>query len=243
MVTCFFEQALKIVDKSCKLYDVNTNVDHLYDHYRNMKTGSNIRKRIDGRYEARYEKSRDENGRIIYGYCYGRTYEEAEKKRSSITGCKSIIKPLNLLILGAGSHGEEVMELAQELRVFNKISFLDDDCTKTNTIGVCGSFSKYLDEYSVAIPAVGDADLRMRWMKELSNVGFAIPTLVHPSVVISASASIGCGTVICARATIGTGVTIGCGCIISSGAIIDRNVVLNDWSYVECGETVAMSQN
>lgn len=35
----------------------------------------NIRKRKDGRWEARYEKCRDQNGRIQYGYLYGRTYE------------------------------------------------------------------------------------------------------------------------------------------------------------------------
>jgi len=31
------------------------------------RKGENIRKRKDGRWEARYEKSRDPNGRIQYG--------------------------------------------------------------------------------------------------------------------------------------------------------------------------------
>ena len=34
------------------------------------RKGGNIRKRKDGRWEARYEKSRDPNGRIQYGYVY-----------------------------------------------------------------------------------------------------------------------------------------------------------------------------
>ena len=34
-----------------------------------MRTGSNIRQRADGRFEAQYTKARDERGRIIYGYC------------------------------------------------------------------------------------------------------------------------------------------------------------------------------
>ena len=37
------------------------------------RKGENIRKRKDGRWEARYEKCRDQNGRIQYGYLYGRT--------------------------------------------------------------------------------------------------------------------------------------------------------------------------
>ena len=46
-----------------------------------MRTGSKIRKRTNGRFEARYIKARDIRGGIIYGYCYGKTYQEAEQKR------------------------------------------------------------------------------------------------------------------------------------------------------------------
>ena len=45
-----------------------------------MRTGENIYKRKDGRWEARYRKGRDERGKIIYGYCYGKTYSEAKAK-------------------------------------------------------------------------------------------------------------------------------------------------------------------
>ena len=45
------------------------------------RKGENIRKRKDGRWEARYEKCRDQNGRIQYGYLYGRTYEAVKKKK------------------------------------------------------------------------------------------------------------------------------------------------------------------
>ena len=44
------------------------------------KKGENIYKRKDGRWEARYKKGVGENGRIIYGYCYGKTYREAKEK-------------------------------------------------------------------------------------------------------------------------------------------------------------------
>lgn len=45
-----------------------------------MAKGENIFKRKDGRWEARYIKARDENGRIKYGFCYGKTYAEAKAK-------------------------------------------------------------------------------------------------------------------------------------------------------------------
>lgn len=45
-----------------------------------MRTGENIYKRKDGRWEARYRKARNNQGKIIYGFCYGKTYSEAKSK-------------------------------------------------------------------------------------------------------------------------------------------------------------------
>lgn len=42
------------------------------------KKGENIYKRQDGRWEARYIKSYAPDGKARYGYCYGRTYQEAK---------------------------------------------------------------------------------------------------------------------------------------------------------------------
>ena len=200
-----------------------------------MRTGENIRLRKDGRYEARYIKSRDDNGKISYGYCYGRSYEEAEEKRNSFLHKEKPVKGLNLLILGSGIHGQEVKELALSLRIFQKISFLDD-IHPERAIGPCRNFEQYLNEYSVAFPAIGDAKVRKRWTQELTQAGFAIPMLIHPSAVVSSSAIIGNGTVICAHATVGSGAVIGEGCIIDNGATVNRGVVVGDWDEVECGE-------
>lgn len=204
-----------------------------------MRTGNNIRQRADGRFEARYPKGRDEKGRLIYGCCYGRTYEEASEKRDAILRQGRPVREMNLLILGAGSHGRDVRELSQSLSVFRRIAFLDDDPQKTEAIGACADMRRYLEEYPIAIPAVGDHDLRMRWLEELAGAGFVLPVLIHPGAVVSPSADIGYGTVICARATVGAGAVIGKGCIISSGATIDRNVTIPDGVHIDCGRVVA----
>lgn len=46
--------------------------------------GENIRKRKDGRWEARYAASHDHNGKTTYKSVYGNTYEEAKAKRENI---------------------------------------------------------------------------------------------------------------------------------------------------------------
>ena len=44
------------------------------------KRGENIYRRKDNRWEARFIKERDDNGKIKFGYCYAKTYKEAKQK-------------------------------------------------------------------------------------------------------------------------------------------------------------------
>lgn len=46
------------------------------------RKGESIFYRKDGRYEGRYIKRYDENGKAIYGYVYAKTYSECKKKRN-----------------------------------------------------------------------------------------------------------------------------------------------------------------
>lgn len=204
-----------------------------------MRIGNNIRLRKDGRYEARYIKKRDASGKIIYGYCYGHTYEEAQAKRTAITQPESPIRELNLLICSEDNLCKEVLEMAEEMRLFRKIDFYDIKETNTNAEERENMFEQYLGEYAVALPAVEDSEMRIQWMQILTKAGFLIPTLIHPSAVVSRSAEVGAGSIVCARTIIGAGAVIGKGCVISSGAIVDKNAVLPDWTNVACGELVS----
>ena len=44
------------------------------------RKGENIYKRKDGRWEGRYKKGTADNGKIIYGSCYGKSYREVKVK-------------------------------------------------------------------------------------------------------------------------------------------------------------------
>lgn len=206
-----------------------------------MRTGSNIRLRNDGRFEARYEKDRTPDGKIVYGYCYAKTQAEAEEKKNKALAALSrqpLAKQMNLLILGAGGQGQVVKELAQDVGVFKKIAFLDDDENNPYAMDTCDNCWKYVDEYPIAIPSVGNNALRQKWIEMLVRYGFILPTLVHSTATVSPSAEIGYGTVVEAKVTISANAKICEGCIISSGAIIERNVTIADWTHVQCGETV-----
>ena len=58
-----------------------------------MRTGENIYKRKDGRWEARYRKGRNSSGALIYGSCYGKTYSEAKAKMEQARQCLIGVPP------------------------------------------------------------------------------------------------------------------------------------------------------
>ena len=48
------------------------------------RRGENIYKRKDGRWEGRFIKKRDSNGKAIYGYIYSKTYTEVKEKLTKV---------------------------------------------------------------------------------------------------------------------------------------------------------------
>lgn len=55
------------------------------------RRGENVTKRKDGRYEGRYVKNYDINGKAVYGYVYARSYTEIKDKLSKCKADKKIL--------------------------------------------------------------------------------------------------------------------------------------------------------
>ena len=74
-------------------------------------------------------------------------------------------------------------------------------------------------------------------------MGYVIPTLVHPTAVISQNARIGAGSVICARATVSSGADIGKGCIVSASVTVGIGAKIADWTHIAEGGVVVKHSN
>lgn len=142
----------------------------------------------------------------------------------------------NLLILGAGQYGQVAKETAESMRIFDKISFLDDSCEQA--IGKLSEYEKFLAEYSNAFVAIGNAKLRRELLQKLESAGFMLAILVHPNAHISPSAQIGKGSIVEAGAVVQTNSTIAIGCIISANAVINHNSFVGDCCHIDCNATV-----
>ena len=147
-------------------------------------------------------------------------------------------KQLNLLILGAGSHGHGVKEIAEMLGIFQKVSFLDDNLQGDDIVGKCTDYEKYIDEYPVAFPAFGSNELREKWTKLLQNQGFMLPVLIHPSAIVSLNVTLKEGTVIMAQSTVNAGAYIGKSCIIAPNSMIGFGSKIGDFAHIDCGAIV-----
>lgn len=142
---------------------------------------------------------------------------------------------MKLLILGAGGQGHVVKESAEAARIYEIISFLDDDESKKNiTIGNLTDCENLRNEYDCAFVAFGDRAMRVKWFKKLHELGYAIPTIVHPSAFVSPSAKIGSGTFVGAKCVVNTRSIIGKGCILSVGSIVDSDSVVGDACHLDC---------
>jgi len=147
-------------------------------------------------------------------------------------------RSMNLLILGAGSHGHAVKETAELLGVFQKISFLDDHATGADVVGKCSDYQHFLAEYPAAFVAIGDNTLRCDFTEKLKAAGYIIPRLIHPDTTISKDVKIGDGTIICAQATINTGAVIGESCIIATNSMVGFDANIGSYSHIDCGAMI-----
>lgn len=153
-----------------------------------------------------------------------------------------------LLVVGAGGLGREVLWLASECRPRWKIlGVLDDDDAMQGmtlagscVVGRVGDWRRY--PKASLVVAIGNPRARRKVVAALTDAGrprFA--TLIHPSVRISRFVEIGEGTLIAAGSIVTTDVRLGCHCVIDRMANVSHDDVLGDFCIVSPG--VALGGN
>ena len=206
-----------------------------------------VYKRNDGRWEARYIKGYTQDGKVIRSAVYAKTryavikkrQKLLEKSKEELAELKKETTQLNLLILGAGSHGQNIKEIAEKLRIFRKISFLDDKYTGDDKeiIGTCRQAEDFRNEYICAFVAIGDNKIRKKWTKFLRERGFIIPSIIAPSATISPKAVIGDGVAILPQSTVNESVIGDC-VILASNSLVDNGANVGSFARIDSGAIV-----
>ena len=145
----------------------------------------------------------------------------------------------NLLIFGAGGYGQVVKELAVETGKFNKIEFIDDN--NPLAISKVSESEKYLKEFSCAIIAIGNPEVRQKIYNEIKQIGFEIVNIMSDKSYVSSSAKIGKGCVIEPFVTVNANSTIGNSVILCAGSVVGHNSVVDDFCQIDYNGVVSVN--
>lgn len=203
-----------------------------------FKLAKLVYQRKNGKWEARYRKGKSKDGKILYGTVYGDTKEEAIARRIETLGydpeSSGIPTEMNLLIIGAGIHGHDCKEVAESLRIFKKICFLDDVVDSDEVIGSIKEAETFRGRFPCAFVAIGDNELRKNFVNELKKLNYLLPSLVSPFANVSSKAAIGEGVVIFPQCTVNDS-DIGDFCIFDTNTLVNSGAHVGAYTRVDCG--------
>tara|TARA_B100000674_G_C37865752_1_gene927033 strand:+ start:103 stop:762 length:660 start_codon:yes stop_codon:yes gene_type:complete len=157
-----------------------------------------------------------------------------------------------LLILGSGGHSKVVSETALCCG-YRDFVYLDDRATlmdvhlaKSSSNVPEGPLdyaltSNYISSFQDAIVAIGDPFVRFNWIRNLLNVGYNLPILVHSSASVSPSALLGIGSVVFANCSIQASVRAGQGSIFNTSCSVDHDCELGTCVHIAPGARLAGS--
>ncbi len=151
---------------------------------------------------------------------------------------------MKLLLLGAGGHAKAVIEVARACGI--EIAGLVAEApagTSVMGVAVIGTDADLprlrAEGMEAAFVAVGANALRQLLAQRLCAMGFRLPSLVHPSAIISQSASFGDGVVVMPLAFAGAETRIGDVSILNSAAIVEHDGRIASAAHVAPGAVLA----
>lgn len=147
-----------------------------------------------------------------------------------------------LVIVGAGGHGREVLDIIDAVGGYEVLGFVDDGEPDQRLLRVplLGPVST-IDELSDVHVVLGIGDPRVRAEVAARTSAPPSPPMVHPMASTGSHCRIGQGSVIAAGARLTTNVTIGDHCYVGPNATIGHDSVLDDFATLYPGTVVSGS--
>jgi sugar O-acyltransferase (sialic acid O-acetyltransferase NeuD family) len=140
-------------------------------------------------------------------------------------------------------HARVVLELFVEAAEFEVVGLLDDwpenAGRKIGKLGVIGGSADLPRLAAEGVEGVllgfGAAQGREQIVDTIGRAGLELPTLVHPSAQVAASATLAPGAQVLPRACVGPNARVGRGALVNTGAILEHDVVVGDYSVIDPG--------
>lgn len=134
-------------------------------------------------------------------------------------------------LFGASGHAKVIIDIIESNGF--EVGYIFDDNTKVeNFMGrkVHSVYNLELLNANPIIISIGDNKVR-KAIHDKFQLNLA-PPLIHPSAIVSPSASIGNGTVIMPNAVVNAAASIGKNCIINTAAVVEHDCVVHDYVHM-----------
>jgi len=160
-----------------------------------------------------------------------------------------VYPPNALIVYGGGGHGKSLIELIRAAEEYRVVGLVDDGLPPGSEIlgvPVLGG-AEILprlrrDGLQLAVNAVGgigNLAPRLKVFERLAQSGFTIPTVVHPTALIEASAELAAGVQVMPFGYVGSSSRIGFGCIINTRAVVSHDCELGEYVNLAPGAVLA----
>lgn len=146
---------------------------------------------------------------------------------------------MKTVIVGAGGQARVIFDILRHDRNIEVVGFTDLEVRDPHErilglpiLGPHRMLEVSTGDYKAAIVAIGDNKIRSERFAQLRQTGLKLVNAIHPTAIISPTATIGEGCMIGPGAKIGTMSTIGDNCIINTGAIIEHEAEIGDHAHI-----------
>jgi UDP-N-acetylbacillosamine N-acetyltransferase len=149
-----------------------------------------------------------------------------------------------LVIWGASGHARVVADAVRLLGIYSIVGFIDDVNPERKGTSFCGARVlggqeelRSLRDSGVrhVLLGFGDCQARLRRSELIREMGFQMPTIIHPRTVVARDVEIGDGTVVMAGAVINACARVGDNAIINTLASVDHDCVIGDGVHIGPG--------
>ena len=156
---------------------------------------------------------------------------------------------MDILIAGAGGHGRVVLDILRAAKKpqYNPVAFLDANealhGSQVAGVPVLGhlNFLPRLKKQGVAaaIVAIGDNRARATYANKLAAAGLTLASAIHPSAIISPTATLGHNVVIAPGVIVCTDARIADHVILNTAATIDHECEIGESAHICPGVRLA----
>lgn len=153
----------------------------------------------------------------------------------------------NIVIAGNGGFARETKWLIDRVndcgKMWNFLGYISMETGQKDVIGSDDYIANVREELSVVL-AIGNPQIRKTlYERYRSNANIRFPNLVDPSVIISESARMGHGNIICANSVFTVDISIGSFNIINLGCTVGHDTEIGDFNTINPGTNVSGNVN